>query len=265
MSDYTLFLNPLLQAFTTDAPTPFYSRYSDAFNTTSIFGVDQKKVKSILLDLAETYVFTPGDLSLADGCIIVAKVVGSARLKVTGTDLGATVTGYLPTYGTDIFPGYINLSTYNATAFEFLGQADGTVIELFLGYAGGAVGFTGTFVFVFNTGFAASQSVTINYSKVGRQVVLDFPSFAATGATPGLNSVTGSAAIPTNLWPEIITGTLDNPALVSVDGATTQTGLFDLGSNGILHIYKTVTAATAFTNGATIGWSRFTTSYVTAS
>ncbi len=266
MSNYTLFYSPMLSAYTTNAPTQFYSKYTDEFNVSTIVSVDQKKIQSITLDLADTYAFTPGDLSTEDGCMIIAKVVGAARLKVTGTDLGAATTGYLPAYGTDLFPGYINLSTFNATAFELLGQADGTVIELFLGYAGGAVGFTGSFVYVFDgQGFSGSQSVTVNYSKVGRQVILDFPNTSATGATPGVAYITGNGTIPTNLWPEATGASLETPSLLSTEGSGSTNGAFLLTIGGVIRIYKNSTLTGNWTNGATIGWQRFTFSYVTAS
>lgn len=266
MSNYTLFYSPMLGAYTTNAPTQFYSKYTDEFNVSTIFSVDQKRIQSIPLDRLDTYTFTPSDLSTEDGCMIIVKVVGAARLQVTGTDLGAVTTGYLAAYGTELFPGYINLSTFNATAFQLFGQTDGTVVELFLGYAGGAVGFTGSFVYVFDgQGFNASQSVTVNYSKVGRQVILDFPNTSATGATPGVAFITGNGTIPASLFPEALATSLETPSLLSVEGSTNANGAFLLTNSGIIRIYKNATLTGNWTNGATIGWQRFTFSYVTAS
>ncbi len=146
MSDYSLFFNPQFSAYPTDAPESFYARWSDEFNPTSIFGVNQKKVRAIELDLNDTYDFTPSDLALDDIPMIVARVIGEARIKALGEDLTRPITGYLPAYGTATFPGYIVLSTFNATGFEFKGLADDTTIELFYGSSGGAVGAVGELI-----------------------------------------------------------------------------------------------------------------------
>lgn len=265
MNSNTLFFNPLLQGFTTNTPTSFYSRYSDDFNPTMIFPVDQKKVQSITLNLSQTYTLTPGNLTAQDGCMIIAKVVGAARLKVIGSDLNSSITGYLPTYGTEVFPGYINLSTFNATSFELLGQADGTVIEIFLGYAGGAVGFSGTFDYVFDVGWAASHTVTIKYFKVGKQVTLDFPAEAFISGTnqPYLG---GTGSIPTNLLPEISSGSdLENPTVITIDSSANFSGALVLSEAGLIKIYKNVVLTGNFSNASSAGFYRFTYTYIAAS
>ncbi len=131
----TLYHNPLVQSYTTNSPDPYYAAYADVSNPSCRFPLDRKSVRSIVLDDAETYVFTPADLKSHDGSVIIATVVGAARIKVTGvdSDLSTPTVGYLPTYGTALLPGYVLLSTFNVSAFEILGQADDTTVELFYG------------------------------------------------------------------------------------------------------------------------------------
>ncbi len=132
---YTLYFNPLVQGYTTSSPDSFYSNYSDVSDPSLSFSLDNKQIISLALDLSDTYVFTPSGLETNDGSVIIAKVIGSARIKTTGvdSDLSTPITGYLPAYGTAIFPGYVLISTFNVTALEILGQADGTTVELFYG------------------------------------------------------------------------------------------------------------------------------------
>ncbi len=131
----TLYFSPLVQSYTTNSPDPYYAAYADVSNPSCRFPLDRKFVRSVVLDESDTYVFTPSDLTSDAGSVVVAKVVGAARIKVTGvdSDLSTPTVGYLPTYGTAQLPGYVLLSTFNVSAFEILGQADDTTVELFYG------------------------------------------------------------------------------------------------------------------------------------
>ncbi len=135
MSSYSLIYNPQLTAYPTNTPESFYAYWADQFNVSSIFPIDQKKVRAIALDDGDTYDFTPGDLAADDGCVIIVKVVGEVRLAVTGADGTSALTGYMHSYGTGIFPGYLLLSTLGAQSFVLTGKADGTIVELFFGSA----------------------------------------------------------------------------------------------------------------------------------
>lgn len=133
MSEETLFLNTLVNAYPDNVPDPFFSRWVNSFNKQIRYNVKLKKVANMALGLTETRVFTPVGLALADWSIIVARVVGSARIETAGFDTDGTtaITGHTPLFGNSLLPGYALWSTYNVTSFTMLALADNTVVELF--------------------------------------------------------------------------------------------------------------------------------------
>lgn len=65
-----------------------------------------------------------------DWVMILAKVVGEAKLDIDGVDLNHStpISGNIVGYGTDPYPGVIGTTVYGATGIVLTGLADGTKV-----------------------------------------------------------------------------------------------------------------------------------------
>lgn len=134
MSNYTAFNSMVLHGFMESVPDAFYAKWVDTFNRQVRYNVAQKLVQTVALDTANTRTLTlPTSAGLSSGVFLHIRVVGKAKLTITGKDTnGVTnITGILRAYGTEILPGLITVSNYNVTALTLTGEADDTVIEVF--------------------------------------------------------------------------------------------------------------------------------------
>lgn len=133
---FTMFMSPLHQAFPANVDDPSDSDIVIRFNNQDKFNILYKKVEQFELDDTETRTISYANYTaLSDWAYIVMRVIGEARINTVGVDTdGVTaITGKLPAYGTEIFPGVVLLSTYNVSTFTVESLADGTSIELFAG------------------------------------------------------------------------------------------------------------------------------------
>ncbi len=215
----SLFFTPLQYAYTTASPEPFYSRYAESFSSVSRFLIEGQKIQTIALDTSDTYTLTPAQLKVTDGCVLIAKVTGDARLTTTAKDVNqvSTITAYQGAYGTDLLPGYIVLSTYNATAFVFTGVADDTVIELFFGYerdiVASNIGETVVAAAAVNTtsAFATAIDATANLSLTAGKWLI-----TGSGSAAFAGSVTGGTTVGCNVLLTNVTDTLTTVTTTSI-------------------------------------------------
>jgi hypothetical protein len=139
MSIYSYFFTPTYYAFQGKVDNPTYSNLiSDMQGADPVrYNILYKKTDSILLDSGGTRTITlpESTFTLSEWSLVTMKVIGTARLTTTGKnyDGSSDITGIMDTFGTDLYPGYIVLSTYNVSAFTISSQADGTIIELLYG------------------------------------------------------------------------------------------------------------------------------------
>jgi hypothetical protein len=130
----TMFINALINAFPDDVPDPFYARWMTSFSKQIRYNVKSRKLSTIKLDAGQSFGVTPTTLNEPDWSVLVLRVVGAVRVDTVGVDYDgiSPIFGYTPSYGTDIYPGYVILSTYNVDTFTLLGQTGGATVELFL-------------------------------------------------------------------------------------------------------------------------------------
>lgn len=133
MSDYTLFLQAYVTSFSDNVSEPIWSKDYQAFDRGIRYNVKFKKIENITLDNTDSRTINFSNKANSDWVVIIARVVGAARLVTAGLDTdGITpIAGNLPTYGTSLLPGIAMISTYNLTGLSVLSLADGTVVELF--------------------------------------------------------------------------------------------------------------------------------------
>lgn len=124
--------------------TFFMHKVSDADDTTppqsvayhlppfeSVMNVSEKTPETLFLDNGDTRTVTLPGYASSDWVMIVARVVGYAKLITIGVDWdGSTpITGETHGYGAGRHAGYITLTTKNVTSFQFEGLADGTLVQ----------------------------------------------------------------------------------------------------------------------------------------
>ncbi len=129
----TFFANPWVEAFTDRVCLPTASTQADSMSPVPVYPVNYRKVQEITLDNSDTKVIAFPNYASTDRTLLYLSVVGAMRVETAGFDTnGSTpILGYTPCYGTSLYPGKLILSTYNVTTFTLLGQADGTVVEVF--------------------------------------------------------------------------------------------------------------------------------------
>lgn len=199
------------------------------------------------------------------GDLIIGGTSGAAvRLAVDSTTTHVLHAGTTPAWGAIAagdLPGTMNGTTFSGAIVvggDTTGDSNlGTIASVSLGsyYVGS---FTATFDGV---GFASTQTLTVNYVKVGRLVTLEFPGKNATGKTPGVTHIATTTGMPTLLRPN---DALDLTVVNTTDAGTNFVGIFDVSTGGIISIYKNISLS-AFGDGDTIGWSGFTVSYISGS
>ena len=115
MSANSLFLSNVVTVFPTNSPDPFFANYLDALNELTRYNVKLKQITSFNLAAAETKVFTLPNQVLADWQCLFVKVAGSVTVDTTArdTDSVTAIAGHVPVYGTSLFPGILQWSTYN--------------------------------------------------------------------------------------------------------------------------------------------------------
>jgi hypothetical protein len=133
MSDHTLFVSAVVQAYPDDVSDPSYSRIRQVFDEQIRYNLKMFRLETIALDDNDTRTVTlPGIAVLASWQLILVRVVGSAVVETTGKDTNGvtTINGYQPVFGTEVLPGIAFLSTYNVTAIVIRGEADDTTVEI---------------------------------------------------------------------------------------------------------------------------------------
>lgn len=131
---FTLFLSPIHNTFSDDVDDPSQSKDFRRYFGDSKFNILYHKIEKFTLASSATRTISYANYTaLTDWPIIIARVVGSARINTVGvdTDGSTAITGKLPIYGTSIFPGIGSISSYNVTSFTVESLADGTEIELY--------------------------------------------------------------------------------------------------------------------------------------
>ncbi len=144
----------------------------------------------------------------------------------------------------------------NSTGDSNLGTIDTVTLAAY--YSGH---FTATFDGV---GFAATQTITVLYTKIGRLVTMEFPTkSAATSTGPATAFIATTATIPSILVPQ---GIIEMPC-ISTNNGTLGTGEVYINTSGIIRFYRSTDGTTTFTNTSTqiIGWDRTSISYIVAS
>ena len=131
MSENTQFLNMLVYGYPDNAPDPFFSRQFESLSVQARYNVVRRRMGTLALNSGDSVSVTPAGLALTDWCVIMVRVIGLVQLNVVGkdTDNTTTISGTTPGYGTDIYPGYIILSTYNLSSISISALADDSVAE----------------------------------------------------------------------------------------------------------------------------------------
>jgi len=128
MSDYTQFMSTVINVYPDNAPDPFYASYLATLNEMTRYNVKWRQLTAFDLAASATKVFTLPNSSLTDWDYVLVKVVGEVRVDTTAKDTNGSsnITGYLPVYGIDIFPGILQWSTYNIVTFTLTAIAAST-------------------------------------------------------------------------------------------------------------------------------------------
>ncbi len=139
MSDsFTLFTSNVVNAYPDNSPDPFFTTYCDTLNQYSRFNITYRQLTTFDLAAAGSKTLTLPNAALTDYQYVIIRVVGEVRLDVVGKDTNGTTTinGYLPVYGTSVFPGILQFSTYNNTSLTLTAVAD-SIGEVFVGVIDG--------------------------------------------------------------------------------------------------------------------------------
>lgn len=134
---YTLFISPKVTGYTDDVDDFVLSNAQHLFGEGVRQNVLYQRFAQYVLANAATKAIAFPSYTSADWAYIIARVKGSARINTAGFDYdGVTaITGKLPIFGTQRYPGIGVISTYNVSTFTLESLADGTVIELFAAIA----------------------------------------------------------------------------------------------------------------------------------
>ncbi len=130
---FTLFMSPLHSAFPDNVDDPSESKIVTRLDDENKFNILYKKIEQFELDDTDTRAISFANYTRSDWSYLIVRVIGSARINTAGkdTDGSSAITGKLPMYGTDIFPGIGLFSSYNVDTFTVESLADSTKIELF--------------------------------------------------------------------------------------------------------------------------------------
>lgn len=132
MSVYSLFLSAALAAYDTDVDDADYAETATRYVHGQRYNVLYRKVEDIVLDAAATRALSLANYAASEWLYIVLEVVGGVRLATVGVDYDGTtpINGHLPSYGTELFPGKLLLSTYNVSTATLVGLEDDTKIKV---------------------------------------------------------------------------------------------------------------------------------------
>lgn len=110
---------------------PDTSNYFTGPNNSGKHNVLFYRRESLALDNGDTRVITFANYATTEWVLILARVIGTAKLTTAGVDAdGSTsITGDTGGYGTAAHPGIIGVTTKNVTTFTLEGLADGTEVE----------------------------------------------------------------------------------------------------------------------------------------
>lgn len=189
--------------------------------------------------------------TIVDADVSASAAIAGSKLQAANgtTNAGVVSTGTQSLGGIKTFLSPITVNN-NSTSDTNLG----TITSVSFGYY-----YFGTFTYSFNnTGFNASQTATLLYTKIGRLVTLEFVALTATGANPGTASISGTGSIPSGLVPA---NGISMTGPITVDVGVAAAGAIQISNLGVISIFRSANMTTAFTLSATIGWNRFTVSY----
>jgi len=97
----------------------------------SVMNVSEKTMETIFLNNGDTRTVTLPQYAATDWVMLVARVIGHAKLNIVGVDFdgASAIASETAGYGTTRHPGYIAVTTINATSFVFEGLADTTMVQ----------------------------------------------------------------------------------------------------------------------------------------
>jgi hypothetical protein len=131
--NFTQFISPYFAAWSDVTDDPSLSKTSTKFNYELRYGVEKRRMEEIALNSGASYQLQLQGLAQADWIVLMVQCIGQGYVQTAGKDASSTaITGYLPVYGVQFWPGIAILSTYNLTAAPTLySQANGTIFEVF--------------------------------------------------------------------------------------------------------------------------------------
>lgn len=133
----TLFLSPYQSAFPDYVRDPRSSKVFASFLGQEKYNVLYQRIEQYELDATQTRAVTFPGYSSSEWAVIIFRVIGDVTINTTGFDTDGTtpITGKLPGYGNELFPGIVILSTYNVSTFTVESFQDGSTVELYASIA----------------------------------------------------------------------------------------------------------------------------------
>ncbi len=137
---YTLFTTPEIEIYSDNVTDPMSSSFVQGiFNELLQYEVDSYKVATLVMDSGDTSTIVLTGTVLANRKFILLKVVGSDReigechILTTAKDFDGTtnIVGRIHTIGTELFPGYILLTTYNVSQIDVVADSDDIEVQIF--------------------------------------------------------------------------------------------------------------------------------------
>lgn len=114
--------------------------------------------------------------------------------------------------------------------------------------------------FAGNLGGAASASIAVKVTRVGRVVTVEVPTLITVSPTTSSVSLLAATALPTWARPSstksAVINSYNNGAYVN-----TTLGCVDIATDGLIRVYRDIARTTAYTNSANAGWAYFTMTY----
>jgi hypothetical protein len=155
-TNFTQFVNILVQAFTDYVTDYDTSTYAAQMNSQIRYNVQRRKIEEITLNNGQSYQLSLASLSTSDWHFLAVTCMGASPATVANAgitqaaagqgyistagkaaDNMTAITGKTPLYGVTlpsgiIFPGVAFLSTYNLTAAPtIVSQLDGSIFQVY--------------------------------------------------------------------------------------------------------------------------------------
>lgn len=135
MTIYSLFLSDSIAAYTDDVDSPEYAETVARFLLAQRYNILYRRLEEIAIDNGQTKTFSFANFSLVypnDWVFLLAEVTGSVRFDTAGKDYDnvTTINGRIPCQGTTMYPGKVQISTYNLTTLQLVGLQDGSVVRM---------------------------------------------------------------------------------------------------------------------------------------